>query len=565
MEAASNSVDDTVTISNVPVHFKERQGIFRHKTEYFDERDIDFKTISLSFLKDIDKETESEGVQDKDGGLNDEVQRNVAKSMPLDIDCDSLPSNNDHQNRAIRKALNSSFCLIQGPPGTGKTFTGIKLLYIFNQFNQKLSEETSTEKKQIVFCGPSNKSVDLVQRWMKDKLGDKAPKMIRMYGSAYERLDFPVPCRASTSSKTLRNFNIDEKLKSEGLILHWAIRESNKPYADELKLFDANFKQFFSRKKKNVITMAKLNAYKNLLVKAKREELQKYDVIFCTTSVAASPNFLKAMKNKVCQCIIDESAMCADPETLVPMIGTQATQVVLIGDHKQLRPVVRCRIAAELGLEKSLFERYAEMDKHIVMLCLQYRMNPFICKFPSRTFYDGKLETEKSSTWLEMNPLTIWKKLSNDENPALNHVPHIFSHVEGEEEVLPVSTEEGNEQSRSNIAEVDQVIKVFKHLVNNERVDPRKINVISQYNAQCHVLKTAFQNLKLQNVNVNTVFSSQGGEWDYVIFSLVRSMPEFLIETTPTIGWCVQNLGFITDRNQINVALTRARKGLILI
>ena len=50
-----------------------------------------------------------------------------------------------------------------------------------------------------------------------------------------------------------------------------------------------------------------------------------------------------------------------------------------------------------------------------------------------------------------------------------------------------------------------------------------------------------------------------------MIFSTVRSLPEYKIEGHPTIGWCRQNLGFITDQNQINVALTRARKGLIII
>jgi superfamily I DNA and/or RNA helicase len=56
-----------------------------------------------------------------------------------------------------------------------------------------------------------------------------------------------------------------------------------------------------------------------------------------------------------------------------------------------------------------------------------------------------------------------------------------------------------------------------------------------------------------------------GGEWDYVILSTVRSLPSYMIEPNPTHGWCVQNLGFITDRNQVNVALTRARKGLIIV
>jgi hypothetical protein len=44
----------------------------------------------------------------------------------------------------------------------------------------------------------------------------------------------------------------------------------------------------------------------------------------------------------------------------------------------------------------------------------------------------------------------------------------------------------------------------------------------------------------------------------------VRSLPEYRIEKIPTLGWCAQNLGFITDMHQINVALTRAKKGLFI-
>lgn len=50
-----------------------------------------------------------------------------------------------------------------------------------------------------------------------------------------------------------------------------------------------------------------------------------------------------------------------------------------------------------------------------------------------------------------------------------------------------------------------------------------------------------------------------------MIFSLARSLPDYIIEKRPTLGWCAKNLGFITDEHQINVALTRARKGLFII
>ena len=70
--------------------------------------------------------------------------------------------------------------------------------------------------------------------------------------------------------------------------------------------------------------------------------------------------------------------MCPEPQCLVPIIANKAEQVVLIGDHKQLRPIIMCKEAAELGLKKSLFEKYWESNsaKNVqkIMLDTQYRM-----------------------------------------------------------------------------------------------------------------------------------------------------------------------------------------------
>lgn len=186
--------------------------------------------------------------------------------------------------------------------------------------------------------------------------------------------------------------------------------------------------------------------------------------------------------------------------------------------------------------------------------------------FPINDFYDGKLTTQKSRSWEDKSPFNFWKICQGKAaDPQRRHIPHLFCHIEGEEESLLVSTEDGNEQSKSNMAEVEHMVKIYRYLTVIEGVKPRNINVISQYNAQCNKLRQAFKERKIDNVLVNTVFSSQGGEWDYVLFSTVRSLPKMLIEPQPSIGWCKQNLGFIMDENQINVALTRARKGLIII
>ena len=76
-------------------------------------------------------------------------------------------------------------------------------------------------------------------------------------------------------------------------------------------------------------------------------------------------------RDNIKQCIVDECGMCMEPESLVPITCSGVQQVVLIGDHKQLQPVIKDNLAVTLGLNVSMFERLSERAK---MLELQYRM-----------------------------------------------------------------------------------------------------------------------------------------------------------------------------------------------
>jgi len=99
-------------------------------------------------------------------------------------------------------------------------------------------------------------------------------------------------------------------------------------------------------------------------------ELHNYDVILCTCAASATPRL--TIGANVSQIIIDEGGMCMEPECLVPLVSFKDTnQVVLIGDHKQLQPIVFNTTAKNLGLEKSMFERY---KNRALMLTEQYRM-----------------------------------------------------------------------------------------------------------------------------------------------------------------------------------------------
>ncbi|WAR15806.1 HELZ2-like protein [Mya arenaria] len=427
-----------------------------------------------------------------------------------------LPPNNKKQKEAIDKAPTSAFSLIQGSPGTGKTYTGIKLLYLFDKINKMIKDEDGA-RKQILFCGPSNKAIDVVANLLLQKVPEEfRPSFVRVYSQAIETLDFPIP-RRSPNTRGTRNQNAPSGLRQ--VALHHIIRQDDKRFADEIKRMDKLFQN-----KKYTPSYQEVDEYLKLILNASIHEIRQYSIILCTTVVASNYAILK--ETNVYQVIIDEAGMCPEPQCLIPIIATNAKQVVLIGDHKQLRPIIICKEAGELGLSKSLFERYAMTDHsegvEFTMLDTQYRMNRRDAIWPRNE--DGQVR------------------------------PHIFIHVEGEEKVLTVSTEEGNEQSRSNEAEIYEVMEVFKYLTDQNL---GTVKVLSQYNAQCSELRRLMREkcINFNDENICTVVSSQGGEWDYVIFSTVRSLKDYAIETSPTLGWCMKHLGFITDRNQINKLL----------
>ena len=127
-----------------------------------------------------------------------------------------------------------------------------------------------------------------------------------------------------------------------------------------------------------------------------------FTIIYCLVNwqsrdmgatVVGSPDHFMHMRNsrqsritKSCmniqQCIVDECGMCLEPESLVPITSSRARQVVLIGDHKQLQPIIQDRVAKTLGLGISMFER---LSRRAMMLEIQYRMvrwNSFIHEKP---------------------------------------------------------------------------------------------------------------------------------------------------------------------------------------
>jgi regulator of nonsense transcripts 1 len=119
---------------------------------------------------------------------------------------------------------------------------------------------------------------------------------------------------------------------------------------------------------------------------AEREILMAADVVCCTCVGAGDPRLSACTFQKV---LIDECTQATEPECLIPIV-LGSKQIVFVGDHCQLGPVVMCKKAAAAGLVQSLFERLIRAGVKPIRLQVQYRMHPCLSEFPSVMFYEGQ-------------------------------------------------------------------------------------------------------------------------------------------------------------------------------
>jgi predicted DNA helicase len=237
--------------------------------------------------------------------------------------------------------------------------------------------------------------------------------------------------------------------------------------------------------------------------------------------------------------IIDEATQATEPITWIPMAKTQ--RVIMAGDHFQLPPTVRSKEAEEKGLGVTLFERYYEIlkDESKQLLELQYRMHEKIMGFSSRMFYQGLLVAHESVKDHTLADLKHVEKNHDTKEPLL----FIDTAGKGFEERLEVGSE-----SRFNPEEAGLVLIELEKML-KYGVDPNEIAVISPYSAQVRFLTSKSPDPK---VEIDSVDGFQGREKDLVIVSLVRSNME-------------GEMGFLADTRRMNVAMTRARRKLIVI
>ncbi|XP_060179878.1 regulator of nonsense transcripts 1 homolog [Lycium barbarum] len=360
---------------------------------------------------------------------------------------------------------------------------------------------------QVLVCAPSNVAVDQLA----EKISATGLKVVRLCAKSREAVSSPV----------------------EHLTLHYQVRHLDTSEKSELhKLQQLKDEQ-------GELSSGDEKKYKALKRATEREIAQSADVICCTCVGAGDPRLANFRFRQV---LIDESTQATEPECLIPLV-LGAKQAVFVGDHCQLGPVIMCKKAARAGLAQSLFERLVFLGVKPIRLQVQYRMHPALSEYPSNSFYEGTLQNgvtinERQSTGIDFP----W--------PVPNR-PMFFYVQMGQEEISASGTSYLN---RTEAANVEKIVTTFL----KSGVVPSQIGVITPYEGQrAYIVNYMARNGSLRQqlykeIEVASVDSFQGREKDYIILSCVRSNEH-------------QGIGFLNDPRRLNVALTRARYGIVIL
>jgi superfamily I DNA and/or RNA helicase len=443
--------------------------------------------------------------------IRDVITQNKTPLPHQDFSYLMLPELNASQQKAIQSALAcQDIHIIHGPPGTGKTTTLVHLI----------AQLVKTEK-QILVTAASNAAVDNIAERLTQK------------GISVLRIGHPARVNENLHS-TLMDYQI--QVHAEFKLAKNMLKEADNIRKQALK-FKRNFGTAEREQRQNLLKEAK-NIKKEVseIEKHIKNTLLQQTQVICTTLIGCyHPDIAHKTYSTV---VIDEATQAIEPATWIPI--TQAKRVILAGDHHQLPPTVKSLKAAKMGLHNTLFEKtHTAYPQNSTMLSVQYRMHADIAQFSNEQFYENKIENAPA-----VATQTLVKEVSD--LYTLKNKPIVFIDTAGcgYEEVY-------DEQSKSlyNPQEAVLLEKIYSQLVQNLNT---KINiaVISPYSAQVQYLKNLIP--RSIHTETDTIDSFQGREKDAIFISLVRSNN-------------THEIGFLADTRRMNVALTRAKKHLVVI
>lgn len=427
-----------------------------------------------------------------------------------DVTFTPFNSNLDHsQKDAISKALSSkNVFLLHGPPGTGKTTTVVEIIL----------QEVKRGAK-ILACAASNIAVDnIVERLVPYRV-----KLVRLGHPA--RL-LPQVLESALDAQVLRGDNtaLANDIRKEMKALNGKL----------LKTKDKNTRRDI---RKELKTLSKEERKRQQL--AVTDVIKNANVVLTTLTGAVSRKLENISFDLV---IIDEAAQALEIACWIALL--KGSRCILAGDHLQLPPTIQSVEAEKKGLGRTLFERLADLygDEVMSMLTVQYRMHELIMNWSSKELYNSKITAHPSVAAHMLSDLDDVKKSSSTESTLL------LIDTAG----CDMEEKKDEEDSTMNEGEAEVAISHAKRLVNSG-VQASDIGIITPYAAQVVLLKMMKNNDdKLKDMEISTVDGFQGREKEAIIISMARSNSK-------------KEVGFLSDRRRMNVAVTRARRQCCLV
>jgi ATP-dependent RNA/DNA helicase IGHMBP2 len=443
--------------------------------------------------------------------LRDVLLGRIAPSFGPAAEIEALDEGlNASQLDAVRFALSAhEVAVVHGPPGTGKTTTVVELI-----------RQAVLRGERVLACAPSNMGVDnLLER-------------LAAAGERVVRLGHPARVLPA-----LREHTLDLMVAA-----HPDLKLARRLAREAAGLRAQAGRWTRTRPERGAKAQMRAEA-QALAADARRLEQQVLERILdgasvvCATLTGLDPGILGRRAFDLA--VIDESAQAIEPACWIPLL--RSGRLVLAGDHCQLPPTILSEAAAREGLGVSLQERLLGQHGSCLsrMLNVQYRMHEEIMGFSSAELYGGALIADASVRGHLLSDLPGVEACELTAT-ALELVDTAGASYD--EQLEP----EG--ESRLNPDEAAIVCTRVEALL-RAGILPEQIAVIAPYSAQVRLLR---ERLPIPGLEVDSVDGFQGREKEAVLVSLVRSNPE-------------AQIGFLADVRRMNVALTRARRKLLVV
>ncbi len=420
-----------------------------------------------------------------------------------------LTSLNPPQQDAVRFALSAQeVAILHGPPGTGKTTTLAEVIY-----------QAVKQGDRVLACAPSNTAVDNL--------------LERLVGMMQSVIRVGHPARVF---EALRGHTLDELVAGDPSAD--VVRDMRREVREIIRAAGKDFRgrDGHRRRRELFAEAGQLRGQIRGLEKSViRAVIDGADVICTTTTI--DDELLGDREFDLV--VIDEACQCTLPSIWQAVL--RADRLVLAGDHCQLPPTVLSDEASRAGMRESLMQRMIdrEGDAGFRRLTVQYRMHESIMRFSSDTFYDNSLIADASVKAHRLCdlPSVTEGELTNDPIEFID-----TAGAEFDEQLEP------DGESKLNPKEANLIVRLIGELM-DAGVAPDQIAVIAPYAAQVRLLRGR---LDIPELEIDTVDGFQGREKEAVLLTMVRSNDR-------------GEIGFLADTRRTNVAMTRARRKLIVI